>query len=256
MDHPILKQKAYAIIREKLLSLEFQPGSRIREDLLAQEIDMSRTPVREALNQLASEGLVTNIPRKGIYFIDLSKNEINKLFDVREPLAVLAVEKCIDKIDNEGLNRLDDILGKYRKALDAEDYEAFSKLDCAFHKEIANITGNRKLIEFTASIEDMMRITRGKEPRSPDQAIRDRTFAKHYAVYDCIKNRDKAGAIEAIKLIVNGTRDLLNREEDAGDENNNMVAVGMPVTRHPPRRSAREELSHTAPAAGNNAKAH
>lgn len=218
MNHPILKQKAYEIIREKLLSLEFQPGSRIREDLLSQEIDMSRTPVREALNQLASEGLVTNIPRRGIYFIDLSKDEINNLFDIREPLAVLAVETCIDKIDNEGLNRLDNILGKYRKALDVEDYESFSKLDCVFHKEIANITGNRKLIEFTASIEDMMRIARGKEPRSPDQASRDRTFAQHYAVYDCIKNRDKAGATEAIKLIVTGTRDLLNRKEDVGEK--------------------------------------
>ena len=86
MQHYVLKENAYKIIKNKILGLEIKPGSRIWEDRLANEISMSRTPVREAINELASEGYVNKIPRKGVFCLELTKDQIKEILDVREVL--------------------------------------------------------------------------------------------------------------------------------------------------------------------------
>lgn len=110
MKHPSLKETAYKLIKEKLLNLEFAPGSRLREDHLAEKISMSRTPVREAVNQLVREGLINSVPRKGLFFIELTKEKINDLIDVRTGLESLAVMKCIDRIDEIKLAGLEGLI--------------------------------------------------------------------------------------------------------------------------------------------------
>ena len=143
MEHLSLKEKAYRIIKEKLLRMEFAPGSRIREDLLAEEISMSRTPVREAINQLTAEGFIHNEPRRGLFFIEIKKDEIKDLLDVWEALEILAVDKCIEKISPEQILDLEKILGEIESSLKAGNYVRCNDLDSRFHQEIAKISGNK-----------------------------------------------------------------------------------------------------------------
>ncbi|NLP43076.1 MAG: GntR family transcriptional regulator [Peptococcaceae bacterium] len=200
MEHLSLKESAYRIIKGKLLNLEYEPGSRIREDLLAQEISMSRTPVREAINQLSAEGFVNNIPRKGVFAIELSPEEIGDLLDVRESLEILAVEKCITKANDEQILILAKIIEGFESAWLMEDFKECNSLDSKFHLEIANISNNKKLIEFLKEIEDFMHIARAIEKKANAKAKNELTLKEHRNILEAIKNRDVEAAKEAIRV--------------------------------------------------------
>lgn len=199
MHHLSLKESAYNIIKEKLLGGEFEPGGRIREDLLAEEISMSRTPVREAISQLAAEGYVVNIPRKGIFFVELTREEILEFIDVRESLEILAVEKCVEKISDEQIAGLEKIVDDFEYALSRERYNDCNALDSAFHQEIARISNNRKLIEFLKVIEDFMNIARFIEKKVSPKEKNMITLKEHRNILQCIKERDKISAKKAVK---------------------------------------------------------
>jgi DNA-binding GntR family transcriptional regulator len=206
MEHPSLKQSAYNIIKEKLLRGELPPDEKIREDLLAQEISMSRTPVREAINQLTAEGLVNNIPRRGIYPIKLNAAQIRELLDVREALEVLAVRRCIENINNEQLKDLNDILKQFELMISKGKYDKCNELDSSFHKKIASISGNSKLIEFLSEIEDFMHIARSIEKRvSPEEKNRI-TLEEHTNILMCIINKHPDGAVEAVRNNINSMK--------------------------------------------------
>lgn len=198
MEHLSLKESAYKIIKEKLLNLEFDPGSRIREDLLAQEISMSRTPVREAINQLTAEGLINNIARKGIFVVQLTREEISHLLDVREALEKLAADNCIDRITQAQFSNLEAIMKDFQSALAKEDYKKCNSLDSKFHLEIAKISENKKLIEFLGEIEDFMSIARSIEKKEQPKRKNEITLKEHMDILDSIKNRDKEAAKKAI----------------------------------------------------------
>jgi len=206
MEHLSLKESAYRIIKEKLLNLEYEPGSRIREDLLAQEISMSRTPVREAISQLSAEGFVNNVPRKGVFAIELSPEEIRDLLDVREPLEILAVEKCIKKINDEQLLALEKNIKEFESAWLAEDFKACNFLDSKFHLEIATISNNKKLIEFLKEIEDFMHIARVIEKKANPKMKNELTLKEHRKILEAIKKRDIEAAKEAVRINIRTMR--------------------------------------------------
>lgn len=199
MEHLSLKESAYNIIKDKLLSLEFEPGSRIREDLLAHEISMSRTPVREAINQLSAEGLVNNIPRKGIFVIQLSPQEISNLLDIREALEILSIKNCIKQIDQDQLNVLEGIQKEFAEAIAQDNYKKCNALDSLFHLEIAKISNNKKLIEFLAEIEDFMHIARDIEKKTNPKQKNELTYQEHKVILEAIKNKDTEKAKMAIR---------------------------------------------------------
>jgi len=215
VEHPILREKAYTIIKQKLLSHEIQPGVRIREDLLAREVSMSRTPVREAINQLAAEGFIVSLPRKGLFCVTLTRDEFLEFLSVREVLEVLALEKCIQRVTDDEVARLDKILCDYQEMLLSQRLREASELDSKFHKEIAAFSRNRKLIEFIGQLEDFMRIARAMErpDMSPDE--QDLSIRQHRAILDCIRRRDAVGGLEAIRANIRGMRKKLGIQDSA-----------------------------------------
>jgi DNA-binding GntR family transcriptional regulator len=198
MKHLSLKESAYNLIKNRLLNLEFPPGTRIREDLIAEEIEMSRTPVREAINQLVSEGLIRSVPRKGLFFIELTPEEILDLIDVRGALESLAVTKCIEKIDEKGLKKLEGVILRAEECFRQGDYKKCNDLDSIFHQKIAQSTGNQKLILYLQEIEDFMHIVRTLEKRTMAKLKVERSLEQHWNIYTCIKNRDKTAAVKAV----------------------------------------------------------
>jgi len=199
MQHPGLRQKAYNIIKNKILNLEFIPGSRIREDLLATAISMSRTPVREAISQLIAEGLIRSVPRKGLFCIDLSRDEIKELLEIRESLEILSLKKCIEKVTDGQLKDLVVLIYKFEEALNRKDYEACNKLDSDFHVAIAKISKNNKLIEFILDIEEFMVLFRNLEKKTNAKERSLTGLRQHKVIYECIKNKDVEGAVKAVE---------------------------------------------------------
>lgn len=199
MRHLSLKERAYNIIKSKILNGEFELGSRIREDILAEEISMSRTPVREAINQLTAEGLLKNIPRRGIFSIELTEKEINDMLELRTVLEYLAVDHFIDKMEEIYIQILENNITEFKEALKKEDFIRCNELDSRFHQEIANVTGNSKLIKFLSEIEDFMRIARNVEKKVMPKDKNEITLKEHMKIFDALKKRDRDAAKREIK---------------------------------------------------------
>ncbi|QEN09532.1 GntR family transcriptional regulator [Oceanispirochaeta crateris] len=197
-QHLSLNEVAYNVIKEKIIQGEFEPGSRIREDYLAEEIAMSRTPVREAINRLISDGLIINKARKGLYLIDPSSEEIGHYIDIRIALEKLAVEACIDHIDDEHLQRIEDVLDEFEFRLTKEKYDGCNQLDSEFHLLIAELSGNMKLYSMLEDLSSFFLQTRGREKKVHPREKNERTLREHRAIYEAIRSRDKRAAKKAI----------------------------------------------------------
>jgi DNA-binding GntR family transcriptional regulator len=214
MNHLSLKENAYHIIKQKILDGEIKLGDRIREDLLAEEIAMSRTPVREAINQLSVEGLIINIPRKGIYNINFDEDEMNNILEIREALEILTVRECINKITEPQLEKLKSINEKLVTQFADNNYYECSHLDREFHNEVAVITGNKKLIKFLAEIGDYIQIMRNI--KSEDYLKRlQLAIDEHQLMVRYIEDKDLQSCIRIIKSHVEMMKENLGISKPA-----------------------------------------
>ncbi|MGL5583655.1 MAG: GntR family transcriptional regulator, partial [Cetobacterium sp.] len=98
-----LKEKAYEEIKELIISGKLKTNERIDEDLLSKSLQVSRTPVREAINKLEQEGWISIVPRKGMFVKNISIKEINDIFQVRSNLEPIILKMAFYKIDKDYL---------------------------------------------------------------------------------------------------------------------------------------------------------
>ena len=208
MQHLSLKENAYKIIKQKILNGEIAPGERIREDLLAEEISISRTPVREAINKLIVEDLVRNEPRKGIYCIDLKPDYINHILDVRETLEVLSICECIDNIDESSLHHLTELNERLKIFTLAEKYLECNLLDGNFHNEIARLSKNPLLFRFLSEIRDLVHIMRFMEYKIHSDKNHF-AYNDHKILLNEIMKKDKKSASEQIRMHINRMKNNL-----------------------------------------------
>jgi DNA-binding GntR family transcriptional regulator len=213
MEHPSLRDKAYMAIKQKLLHREIQPGERIREDLLAEEISMSRTPIREAITQLTTEGFIVSLPRRGLFCASITREEMLEFLKIREALETLAVEACIERATDTEIDRLETLLGKYERALISGPRLEASTLDSQFHKTIAETSRNKKLIRFIGEIGDFMCLARSKERPDLTPEEKNTSIRQHRSILDAIRARDISRAVESMRTNVIGMKRKLGLEE-------------------------------------------
>ena len=147
-----LKNKAYQLIKERIMTCEYGPNSFLNEADLIQEIDASRTPIREALNKLEQEGLVQIIPKKGVMVTGLTLTEINQTFEARLLLEPFIISNYMDALDDQMLQKVEE---ETKRLLDAEPSPPdFCRLDDYFHRQISAACPNRYFKEMLAHIYD------------------------------------------------------------------------------------------------------
>jgi GntR family transcriptional regulator, rspAB operon transcriptional repressor len=130
------RSEVYARIRDAIVRLELPPGAKIQDVKLAESLGVSRTPVREALLQLASEGLVQMLPQHGTYVSRISVDAVREAQFVREALETAAVRFATDRITDEQIGELEANVGEQRSAEAGGDVERFYRLDDAFHRAL------------------------------------------------------------------------------------------------------------------------
>ena len=96
--HGSLGHRIFCILRDKILNEEYEKGQKLNEVVLSKELNISRTPIREALKQLELEGLVKSIPNKGVYVLGFSSRDIDDMLEIRVVLESLSVQLAIDRI--------------------------------------------------------------------------------------------------------------------------------------------------------------
>ena len=120
-------------LRERILRGDYPEGEPLRQDALAEELGVSRIPVREALRQLEAEGLVTFSPHRGAVVSVLSLDEIDELFDLRAEIECELLRRAIPKMSKEQLDRATDVLDEFQDALAAGEATRWGPLNWHFH---------------------------------------------------------------------------------------------------------------------------
>ena len=98
MSEQLLRDKAYNAIKQKIVTLEYDMGQQLVESDISSQLDLGRTPIREAIQQLSREGLVVIIPRKGVYVSDISMWEFQKLMETRAMLELYCIREAVKLI--------------------------------------------------------------------------------------------------------------------------------------------------------------
>jgi DNA-binding GntR family transcriptional regulator len=143
----LLADRAYVELRDRIVTLRIPPGAPIDEDLLGGELEMGRTPVREAIKRLALENLVTVFPRRGTFASEINITDLNHISDVRIVLEGHAAFRAAERINDAQRSELEDLLGQLGRSQGSDDAEELMALDAQVHRFIYRCTGNPFLEE-------------------------------------------------------------------------------------------------------------
>lgn len=190
-----LKQIAYQKIKEKIINSEYASNSFMNEEFLCNDLQMSRTPVRDALGRLEQENLISIIPKKGFFILPLSIEEINMIYEGRILLESYIIRNYCQHLSEDSLRQLEEILTV------REDTDYF-RMDDLFHEEIIHQSKNRYLLQLHNSLRDQNRRLRLLIGRSVTERIQQ-TYKEHMEIYNKLLSYD---AEEAARLMENHIR--------------------------------------------------
>lgn len=137
-----IREQVYAILRDEISRGEYAPGTRLQEADLTEHLNVSRSPVREALRQLVADGLLIEIPNKGVYVKEFSLRDIEEIYDLRVLLESYAIFHSAGRITSARLRRLLDILADIEEAYEKGDLEAYTASDEKLHMKIVQLADN------------------------------------------------------------------------------------------------------------------
>ncbi|MCI2049483.1 MAG: GntR family transcriptional regulator [Lachnospiraceae bacterium] len=151
-----LRETVYKKLRKQILTGELKPGERLMEIHLANKLDVSRTPIREAIRELELEGLVTIIPRSGAQVAQISEKELRDVLEVRRSLDALCSELACRRATSTDKDRLKKACQAFEEATEKGNSVAIAGADVAFHEIITQATENHRLIEIVHNLADQM----------------------------------------------------------------------------------------------------
>ncbi len=155
MKQDSLKIKVYKSLRLDIVSGKLTGGTRITETAVAHDLNVSRTPVREALQKLAQEKFLKAIPKAGYIVEDLSDNEIQDLFTTRMEIEQIAIEKAIEHITVDELKSLDDNLEQTKACIKSGREFKITELDIEFHTIIYKAARSKSLFRVCKNLSDL-----------------------------------------------------------------------------------------------------
>lgn len=194
-----LREQVHEELRARVIDGRLQPGDRIVETAVASELGVSRVPVREAIRMLEADGLVEVVPRKGLLVRELTRQDVDEIFQMREALEVLACRLATEKATPADIARLTKCVDEGRKVL-ARDISKATEASAEFHDMIARISGNRLL---TSTLETLNGRVRWVLQHNNDPVL---MFEEHERILQTIKAGDAEGAARLAKQHVARSR--------------------------------------------------
>ncbi|MHA1599659.1 MAG: GntR family transcriptional regulator, partial [Alphaproteobacteria bacterium] len=182
-------------IREAIQAGRYQPGERIRETEVAEWLEVSRTPVREALRRLESEGLVTFMSWRGVVVADLDRQQVSELYAMREVLEGAAARLAARHIGGAEIDLLEVLLA--RADARREDSGALAAINRQFHETIYAAAHNRYLTQTLEQLRNALALLRGTTFAVPGRAAT--AAAEHVAILKAIRDRDPDAAEAAAR---------------------------------------------------------
>ncbi len=176
---------AYDNLKRRIFANEIEPGRFILQEALAEDLGMSRTPVREALIRLEREGLVEIRPRWGMRVLPVSRQDMSEIYEVLGALEAQAARLAASRASGDEVDRLEAAVHDMETAIAADDREAWADADDRFHTLLAEASGNARLKRMVAVVND--------------QAHRVRRMTMHLRPLPSASSRDHRKLVRAIR---------------------------------------------------------
>lgn len=198
-----LSDQIYEKLKEKIFHGEIEPGKRLMQNIVANELGVSRTPVREAFRLLEQDGLVERIPQGGIQVSCLDQDTIEEVFGIRSVLETYAIELACTRITAEEIYFLKELTKQARKLLSAPSMRIESKIDhlfalnSQFHDTIYRASGNSYLLGMINSLRTMVVRLRFLGLRS--HSTWSRAWREHNKLIKLLEKKNKKAAVLLIK---------------------------------------------------------
>ena len=193
----------YTVLRESIVDRAFAPGEKLNVDEIARRLDVSRTPVHEALAILAADGLVEVVPRRGTFVTEFTLADHAETLEVRRALELLACETACSRASDQDVAELAALAEAMQASIaDANDgaraAHHHDALNVDFHTRIVHLSGNRRLIDLYEDLRVHLRIARAHlDATSWLERVPIET-AEHRAIVDALAQRDLAGMQRAL----------------------------------------------------------
>lgn len=190
-------EKAYLQVKEMTVRYEIRPEDRIKEAELAEKLSISRTPLREALNRLVSEGLVRFVPNKGFFCRGIDTKEVFDLYELRAAIECTAVRLGCQRASDEAIDKACRVWTDYADRGEEVDIDALTEADENFHLEISRLSNNAEIVKTLEAINARIRFF-----RKIDIENRERggiTRKEHNAIIDALRRRDPDMVVECVQ---------------------------------------------------------
>lgn len=145
INYKSLKDHVYDYISSKINDGSLRPGERINENQICESLQVSRTPVREALLQLSNEGYLENLPRRGFIVKEVDNRKVEEIYAILGCLEGMAAACALKKMTQSHMAVLEELIGEMDSAIERREYNEYYKLQMVFHDNIIAMSGNEEL---------------------------------------------------------------------------------------------------------------
>lgn len=183
-----LRELVLEAIREAIINGTLKPRERLMEIQLAEELGVSRTPIREALRKLELEGFIVMVPRKGAYVADISFKDIADVFEIRAALEALAAGLAAERITDDELDFMERLLVEKGEAIAEHDMGKLVEVDTKFHEAIYKASRNERLTAIINNLREQIQRFRTTSLAYPGRM--KRSLEEHRAIVEAIQSRD------------------------------------------------------------------
>lgn len=183
-----LREIVFEHLREAIINGDLRPGERLMEMQLAEEMGVSRTPVREAIRKLELEGLVIMVPRRGAYVSDLSIKDVAETYEIRSALEALAAGLAAERITPDESEELERILVQIGECIAANDLERSIELDEEFHNILYRASRNDRLVQIIYNLREQIHRFRSTSLGTPGRL--EAVLSEHTKIAEAISDRN------------------------------------------------------------------
>lgn len=212
-----LRDVVYKTLRDAILKGELKPKTRLMEIHLADEMGVSRTPVREAIRLLEKEGLVITYPRRGAVVAHMTVKDMEDVLEIRETLDIFAVKKACDNANSDTISLLEERMEAFKEAVKGNDSKTIVEADEAFHRVIYECADNPKLIVIINGLKEQM--YRYRFEYIKESTMLKNLMEEHELILNGIKSRDKEFVARIMKAHLDNQYSTVKRLIESGRDN-------------------------------------
>ena len=216
-----LRDVVFETLRDAIITQVLKPGERLMEIQLADEMGVSRTPVREAIRKLELEGLVIMVPRKGAYVAGVSMKDIHEVYEVRAALEMLAVSLAAERITDEELDALERQVLRESEAESSEDTDEHTLdnivyIDTTFHDIIYQAANNQRLVQFLNILQEQLQRFRAASLSRPGRS--KTALEEHKQIIEALSERNGELAAKLAKEHIDNAESAMIFAMQDGDK--------------------------------------